>query len=162
MGKASRSAERLGTGHTWRCSVCKRTFAKRNQAHSCQVSTVAAHFQGKDPQLRLIFDEICRAVERTGPLRVDAAKTTIHLVSLHHFGGVNVRKDSLRVGFMSNRALRSPRLTGEERLGSNRFAYHVTVRSLADIDDELVSWLAAAQEMQARGRDGKRGLSARA
>jgi hypothetical protein len=121
------------------------------------VRTVAVHFQGKDLGLRPMFDKLCQALERTGPLRVDAAKTSIHLVSRHHFGGVVVRKDSLRVGFLSDRELRSKRLTGEERLGPHRFAYHVAVRSIADVDDELVAWLASAQALQAGMGKGRAG-----
>jgi hypothetical protein len=121
------------------------------------VRSVDAHFDGRDASLRAVFDKLCGALERTGPLHVDAAKTSIHLVSLHHFGGVTVRQDSLRVGFLSDRELRSPRLTGEERLGPRRFAYHVVVRSPADVDRELLGWMSSAQAMQSKPKTRQRG-----
>jgi len=133
---------------TWTCPDCGRSFARAKQSHSCDARSVASHFEGKDPKLAALLDDLVQKLQKRGPVRVDAAKTSIHLVSHHHFGGVTVRRDHLRVEFLSRRVLESSRIVKTEPLG-RRYAYHVIVREPADIDAELLDWLAEAQAMQA-------------
>ena len=134
----------------WICPRCSRRFANRQQAHSCRVHSIDDHFRGKDPNLRSLFDALRRALERTGPLRVDAVQSTINLISTHHFAGIAVRREYLRVGFISDREIRSSRIFRAERMGPHRVSHHVHVRSLCDLDAQLLGWLAEAQAMQAR------------
>ena len=134
----------------WTCLACRRRFAKRNQAHSCRVRGIADHFRGKEPRLRLLFDALRRALERSGPLRVDAVESTINLVSKHHFGGVRVRRGHLRVGFILDHEIHDKRISRAERVGPRRVSHHVLVRFPSDLDDQLLGWLADAQAMQGR------------
>jgi hypothetical protein len=97
----------------------------------------------------MLFNTLCRRLSRTGPLRVDAVKSSINLVSGHHFGGVAVRRDHLRVGFLADHEIRSDRLSAVEKVGPHRVGHHVSVYSSKDLDDELLGWLAEAQAMQA-------------
>jgi hypothetical protein len=87
-----------------------------------------------------------------GPLRVDGVNSGINLASEHHFGGVMVRKDHLRVGFLADHQILSKRLFAIQRVGPHRVEYHVAVSSPADVDAELLGWLAEAQALQARRR----------
>ena len=144
------SRARLRSEALWVCSRCGRQFAKAKQAHSCRVYTIDDHFHGKDPKLRSLLDALLHALERRGPLRVDAVESTINLVSNYHFGGIAVRRGYLRVGFILDRELRSKRIARSERVGAHRVSHHVYVRSLRDLDAQLLDWLAAAQAMQAR------------
>lgn len=133
----------------WTCTRCGRRFAKRRQAHSCKVRSIDDHFREKDPELRSIFDSLLRGLERRGPLRVDAVESSINLASNHHFGAVAVRREYLRVGFLLNREIRDARISGVERVGPHRVGHHVIIRSLSDLDPQLLDWLAEAQAMQA-------------
>jgi hypothetical protein len=132
----------------WICPRCGRRFTKTNQAHSCRVRSIEDHFRGKDPRLRRLFDALKVELERTGPLRIDAVESTIHLASDYHFGGFAVRRDYLRVGFLSDHAIRDTRITRAERIGPHRVSHHVNVRSLRDLDNQLLGWLARAQALQ--------------
>ena len=134
----------------WGCPVCGRRFAKANQAHSCKSRGIDDHFRGKDPKLRSLFDALRRALERSGPLRVDAVESTINLVSKHHFGGIAVRREYLRVGFILDHEIRDRRICRAERVGPHRVSHHVLVSSLSDLDAQLLGWLSEAQAMQAR------------
>ena len=134
----------------WTCPLCGRRFAKPRQAHSCRVRRIDDHFRGKNPDLRRLFDALRRALERTGPLRVDAVESTINLVSKHHFGGIAVRRDYLRVGFIADHEIRNGRILRADRVGAHRVSHHVLVRSMGDLDAQLLGWLAEAQAMQAR------------
>ena len=47
----------------WRCEGCGRTFANRNQIHTCRpLVSLDAHFAGKDPAVRATFDRIVEVV----------------------------------------------------------------------------------------------------
>ena len=133
----------------WICRVCGRKFAKTKQAHSCRTRSVGHHFTGKDPRLKEIFESLIRKLKTTGPLRVDAVASTINLVSKHHFGGIAIRRDYLRVGFISDHEIRDRRICRAERVGPHRVSHHVLVSSLSDLDAQLLGWLSEAQAMQA-------------
>jgi uncharacterized protein DUF5655 len=133
----------------WTCPECRRKFARAKQWHSCEVRGVESHFGGKNAGMRKLFDLLIRKLKKSGPLRVDAVKTAINLTSKHHFGGIRVRSDYLRVGFLARKRIDSPRIINTEVLGPNRVAYHVEIRTTRDIDAELLRWLKDAQAMQA-------------
>ena len=40
----------------WTCPACGRGFANRNQSHACGRHSLEAHFAGKPPQIRSLFD----------------------------------------------------------------------------------------------------------
>lgn len=136
----------------WTCPACRREFARRNQAHSCKTRGIDDHFRGKGATLRSLFDAVVCALDQSGPLRVDAVEGTINLVSKHHFGGIAVRRGYLRVGFILDREIRHERISRSERIGPRRVLHLVRVRSLSDVDDRLLGWLAEAQAMQAGTR----------
>ncbi len=109
---------------------------------------IDAHFHGKGAELRSLFDVLIRRLQASGPLRIDAVKTSINLISRHHFGGVQVRQDHLRVGFLARELIRSPRIVHSQAIGPNRVGHSVIVRATKDIDPELLGWLADAQALQ--------------
>jgi hypothetical protein len=130
------------------CPKCGREFAKRNQWHSCLAYDVDDHFEGKDPQLREIFDLLVSKMQQHGPLRIDAVKRNINLIARHHLGGVEVQKKALRLGFVSDEPLESERFVRVTRLGPHRVGHTVKLYSPEDVDDELLSWLRRAHELQ--------------
>ena len=145
-------ARRNGSKATvlWACPVCRRRFAKINQAHSCRTQSLTDHFRGKDPRLRAIFASLISRLKTTGPFRVDAVETTINLISKHHFSGIAIRRDYIRVGFIADREIRDTRIVRTQRVGDHRVSHWVVVRSLDDVDAKLLGWLAQAQALQAR------------
>jgi hypothetical protein len=135
----------------WTCPTCARTFAKGNQWHSCQVRGVDSHFVGRPPRLKSLFDLLIRRLQQSGPLSVDAVKSSINLISVHHFGGVTVRDDGLRVGFLARDEIKDRRIVWTQRIGPNRVAHRIMIRSREEIDAQLLGWLGAARALQARG-----------
>lgn len=100
--------------------------------------------------MRRVFDALVRRLERSGPLRIDAVESTVNLVSHHHFAGICVRSEYLRVGFILDHEIVDKRIARRQRIGPRRVGHHVQVRSLEDVDAQLLGWLAEAQAMQAR------------
>jgi hypothetical protein len=132
----------------WNCPTCGRAFARARQSHSCGRTTIDAHFAGKRPELRRIFDRLAERLAASGPLRVDAVKTSIHLISGRAFGGVTVARESLRLGFLSPRAIKSPRIVKRVMLAPDRIEHVVVVDGIADVDRELLGWLSASQKFR--------------
>ncbi len=142
-----RAGSRLKSA-VWICPACGRRFARARQWHSCKPQSIDSHFAGKDPALRDLFDHLLTNLRKTGPLRVDAVKTSINLVSRHHFGGVSVRRDHLRLGFLARAPITHPRIVRHEPLGPERVGHSVVIRDKKDIDSTLLAWLSDAQRMQ--------------
>jgi Domain of unknown function (DUF5655) len=136
--------KRSGAFPTWRCPDCGRRFPKARQWHSCVVKGLDDHFRGRDPELREIFDELVRRVRKLGRVGVDPVKTSINLVARHHFAAVTVRGNFLRLGFLSEERIADGRIVHIERLGTGKFGHSVVIESLADLDDVVMGWLAAA------------------
>jgi PHP family Zn ribbon phosphoesterase len=152
MAKRSSKTGARTAGGRWACPECGRSFSKPNQAHSCKARSVDAHFEGRDPALRGIFDALRRALERQGSLRVDAVEASINLAVEAHFGGVTVRRDHLRLGFLADHEITSTRIVRRQRLGPNRVHHQLLLRSIDDVDSELMGWLDHARSLQPRGR----------
>jgi hypothetical protein len=74
-GPPMAKANRRGDRPLWRCATCRRAFANRNQSHACGRHRLAAHFAGKDPQIRALFDCVADAIKAIGPVRVLPEKT---------------------------------------------------------------------------------------
>ncbi len=132
----------------WVCPTCRRRFARAKQWHSCKPQRIDVHFVDKDPKLRHLFDLLIHQLKKTGPLRVDAVKSSINLISRHHFGGVTVRREHLRVGFLAPQLIDSPRIAHHHTLGPNRVGHAVVISGKKDVDAELLRWLADAQRLQ--------------
>ena len=133
----------------WVCPTCQRRFAKANQWHSCKETSVDSHFVGKDPQLRDLLDLLVEGLKRTGPLRINSVKSSINLVSRHHFGGVKVRRNYLRIGFLATSAIKDSRIVHRQVVGPERIGHEIIVRSARDLEPEVLEWLAQAQQLQA-------------
>ena len=143
-----RRVSRYANAVAWNCPTCGRAFARARQSHSCGRSTIEAHFAGKKPELRRIFDRLAERLAASGPLRVDAVKTSIHLVSGCAFGGVTVTRESLRLGFLSPDAIKSPRIVKQVTLAPDRIEHVVVLNRLADVDRQLLGWLSASQKFR--------------
>ena len=138
------------TKSRWMCPTCRREFARTAQWHSCQVRSVDDHLRGKPPAVQKAFAALVSQLRGLGPIRVDAVKSTIHLFSTFGFGGLTVKRDHVRVTFLSDTPIVSDRIVFRERLGPHRMAYAVLVDSPRDIDAQLLEWLTKAYHLQAR------------
>lgn len=104
---------------------------------------------GKDPHLRDLLDRLLESLKRTGPLRIDSVKSSINLVSRHHFGGMKVRRNYLRVGFLATSTIKYSRIVHRQVVGPQRIGHAIILRSTEDLDAKVLQWLAQAQQLQA-------------
>src|SRR5258706_6383815 len=93
----------------WRCSRCGRSFANRNQSHSCGRYMLARHLAGKPASIRALFGAVLAAVREIGPVRVLPEKTRIAFQVRMSFAQVTPHRGWLDGHVVLARRLEHPR-----------------------------------------------------
>src|ERR1700745_4045699 len=94
----------------WTCPSCGRSFASRNQTHTCAaLGDLDRHFARASPQVRAAFDAVLAAVSALGPVRVLPEKTRIALQVRMSFAAFMPRRDWLNGHLVLARRIDSPR-----------------------------------------------------
>jgi Domain of unknown function (DUF5655) len=106
-----------------------------------------AHFEGKDPIVRVIYDQLLKKARKFGPIAEEPKKTSIHLVNVTAFAGVATRKSAIVLTVKSDRAMSSPRIHRSERASANRFHHEVRLTLPSEVDAELAKWLKDAYDL---------------
>jgi hypothetical protein len=108
-----------------------------------------AHFAGKDPTVRKIYDHLLKHARKFGSVTEEPKKTSIHLVNKTAFAGVATRKSAIVLTIKSDHKLSSPRVHKSEQTSANRFHHEVKLTSPSDVDSEILGWLKNAYAMSA-------------
>ena len=98
----------------WRCGACGRAFANPNQSHACGTTRLEAHFEGRSPRVRTIFDDFRAMLESFGPVTVLPEKTRIAFQVRMSFAQLTVRRDWVLGHFVLARRAESPLFTKVE------------------------------------------------
>ena len=99
------------------------------------------------PALKGAYDALLAKLVSLGPVVVEPKKTSVHLKIRTAFAGVHARKDHLIVQIVLDAPVTSGRVFKTEQVSKNRFHNHVRVASPQDVDDELMSWLRSAYQL---------------
>jgi hypothetical protein len=134
----------------WRCPDCDRTFARRNQPHSCRRVPIEAHV-APDGTSRRLFEALLAAVAtHVGPCEVLSLPCCIHLTATDDFLAVLPKRDRLEIRFTVHRRIPGPRISARAQTGRDTYKHRVDISAVEDLDPELLGWLREAY----RGRDG--------
>src|SRR5215208_3365478 len=87
---------------------------------------VASHFARSADTVRATYDALLAASHAFGPVRVEAKKTSIHLVREMAFAGVASRKSALILTLKAERPVMSARVHRAEQTSANR--WHLEIR----------------------------------
>lgn len=140
----------------WDCPRCGRSFANRNQVHTCaRLADLDRHFAGADPNVRAAFDQVLAAVSAFGPVQVLPEKTRVALHVRMSFAAFTPRRHWLNGHLVLARHASSPRFLKAEELSPRNVVHTFRLTSPADVDAEFVGWLAEAYRVgcqQHRGR----------
>jgi len=129
----------------WSCPACGRTFANRNQTHTCApLGSVDAHFAGCAPAVREIFDAVLAAVRTCGPVDVLAERTRIALHVRMSFAALMPRRRWLDGHLVLARQIDSPRFRRIEIYSPRNVLHAFRLSSPDDVDAEVAAWLTAA------------------
>jgi Domain of unknown function (DUF5655) len=132
----------------WTCLECGRTFANRNQTHTCAVLTnLDRHFAGKAPVVRATFDRVVAVVSGFGPVEVLAEKTRIALHVRMSFAAFTPRRDWLDGHLVLARRIDSPRFRRVETFSPRNVLHTFRLTVPADVDAEFAGWLEEAYQV---------------
>lgn len=135
----------MPSGPLWVCPRCGRTFANANQTHTCRApGTVDAHFAGKDPQVRLVFDRIIEVVSTLGPVTVLPQKTRIALHVRMSFAALMPRLHWLDGHLVLARRVSLPRFRRIEVYSPHNVLHAFRLTSVDEVDPEFEELLAEA------------------
>jgi hypothetical protein len=129
----------------WRCPRCGRTFANRNQTHTCRaLGTVEDHLAGKPPTVVATYRAYEAMVRSLGEVDVLAEKTRIAFHRRMSFAGAVVLSDRVRASVVLAERRDSPRFTRVETYSPRNHVHTWEMRSPEEVDDQVRTWLEAA------------------
>ena len=135
----------------WTCPECGRSFATRNQTHTCAaLGDLNRHFARASPQVRAAFDAVLASVSAVGPVRVLPEKTRIALQVRMSFAAFMPRRDWLNGHLVLARRIDSPRLARVETFSPRNVVHTFRLSGPADVDQEFAGWLAEAYRVGAQ------------
>jgi len=129
----------------WTCPACGRTFANRNQTHTCAAPTdLDGHFAGADPAVRETFERVLAVVRAAGPVTVLPEKTRIALHVRMSFAALMPRRRWLNGHLVLARRVDSPRFTRVETYSPRNVLHAFRLTAPDEVDDEFAAWLGEA------------------
>lgn len=131
-------------GPLWQCRECGRSFANRNQTHSCSNVSLESHFTGRSEQARNLFDALSAMIKKCGPVKILPEKTRIAFQVRMSFIAVQVRRDYLIGHFVLARRLDHPRFTRVETFSPRNHLHAFRLDSLDELDREFAAWVREA------------------
>ena len=128
----------------WRCPKCERVFANRNQTHSCGRYPLDAHFEGKSPEIRAVFDAVHEMLKDIGPVLVLPERTRIAFQVRMSFAQLTPRRRWLDGHVVLARRLENPRFRSVQTISARNHVHVFRLTTVSEVDDELRSWLTEA------------------
>jgi hypothetical protein len=129
----------------WKCPDCNRTFANRNQTHTCAgLRDLDSHFVGKAPEVRAMFDAVVAAIKKSGPVEVLSEKTRIAFHVRMSFAQLTPRRNWIDGHVVLARRLENPRFRSIQTFSPRNHVHVFRLEKPGDIDAEFKSWLAEA------------------
>ena len=148
---------RVTAGALWECPACGRTFAARNQTHTCApLGGVDRHFEGCRPEVRATYEAVLAAVRDVGDVEVLAQRTRIALHVRMSFAAFTPRVRSLDGHLVLAREVPSPRWTRIETYSAHNVLHAFRLTSAEEVDEELRGWLAEAYDVGSQRHLGRR------
>ena len=107
-------------------------------------ATISQYFEGRDPAVKSIYDQIITASRKFGSVIEEPKKTSIHLVNKSAFAGVMTRKNALILNIKSSAPIKHKRIAKSEQISASRFHQEVKLTSPDEVDSVLIGWLKEA------------------
>lgn len=138
----------VDTSDLWTCPNCEKRFVTRNMWHSCGPHTIDEFMAGKSEQAWAYWNRLREMVGKCGPYSTVANKTRVGFMVRVRFAGVSAVSDrGMSLSFWLKQRIDDPRFRKVEHYGGNDYGYHIRVRSLDELDDQIQHWLCMAYEV---------------
>ena len=106
--------------------------------------TLEEYFETGPPHERPIFDAVIKRVKKLGPVHVEPVSVGIFLKNPRCFAQLRPRDKWVAVSFSLPRKVSHPTITRKVVQYQGRFHHVANVRTPAEVDDRLASFLAEA------------------
>jgi hypothetical protein len=127
----------------WICPRCGRSFANRNQTHTCApLRTLDESFAGTDPVVRQLFD---RLLAELGPVTVLPEKTRIALAVRMSFAAIRPRRHWLDGHLVLAREAQHPLIRRVQVLSRRNVVHEFRLTDPAELDDGFLALLHEAR-----------------
>jgi len=132
----------------WTCPSCARTFANRNQTHTCApLGSLDTLFARSDPLVRTTFDRILSVIATVGPVSILPEKTRIALHVRMSFAAFIPRRHWLDGHLVLARQAPHPRIRKIETYSPRNILHTLRLTTPSDVDAELSALLTEAYEV---------------
>ena len=128
----------------WRCPKCRRKFANVNQSHACGRHSLDAHFDGKSPRIRAIYDAFVAELAAIGPVTILPEKTRIAFQVRMSFAQLTPRVKWVDGHVVLARRLEHPRFRVVQTFSPRNHLHAFRLTDPAEVDDDVRAWLREA------------------
>ena len=129
----------------WICDRCGRSFANRNQTHTCApLGDLDRHFERSDEHVRATFNAVLSVLDRVGPYEVLAERSRIALHVRMSFAAFMPRRHWLRGHLVLSREAVTDRFERVEVFSPHNVLHEFVLHSPADVDEDFSRWLIEA------------------
>lgn len=118
----------------WPCPLCGRAFANANQSHACGRHGLDAHFAGKPPLVRDIYEAFHAMIEEIGPVTVLPEKTRIAFQARMSFAQLTVRRNWVLGHFVLARRAEDPLFARVETISPRNHVHHFRLDSPEEVE----------------------------
>ena len=118
----------------WECPQCRREFKATNQWHSCYVSTVEEHFEGKSSNLRKLYDELEKFMLSLDNFTITPTKTAIHFRKTSTFAEIKLRNNYLIISFSLDDFSNTPLVHKTFRMSKNKIVHSIQISSQNELE----------------------------
>jgi hypothetical protein len=144
-------------GSLWTCPRCRRTFANRNQTHTCAaLGDVEVHFARSEPAVRAAYEAALAVVHALGPVEVLAEKSRIAWHVRMSFAAFQPRVSWLDGHLVLAREVPSARWRRVEVFSARNVLHAFRLAAPNEVDAEFKAWLAEAYDVGAQRHLGRR------
>jgi hypothetical protein len=134
----------------WICPKCAHPFVTKNMNHSCARHELEEVFQGREPQVRALFDRFRSMVDERGPNTMIVYRNRVGFMVKVRFCGIVPKRDHVELAFWFTRRENDARFAKIETIATNVHVHRTRIHRLEQLDDSVRRWLDAAYRVGCR------------
>jgi hypothetical protein len=144
----------------WICRACGRSFANRNQSHACGRYELEAHFEGKPPAIRRLFDAFVDRLGEIGRFEILPQKTRIAFHLRMSFAQLTPKRGWIDGHLVLAEPTPRPFVRRIDRISPRNHVHHFRLGREADLDADFLALLREAYGVGERRHLGTRNSDA--
>jgi hypothetical protein len=131
----------------WRCPLCRRLFANRNQSHFCGKYDLEAHFRDKPAETRQLYDKFVSQVRLCGPVTILPEKTRIAFQVRMSFAALQIQCRRIIGHLVLAKRHERPCFMRIDSISRGNHVHHFRIEKQQDLDAELCGFIKKAYEV---------------